>query len=1348
MYRLYRRRILRSERRENCTPVQPIGNSNLRLRDSINKANEMIDYAIELGHEVIAITEHETISNALKVESYYNKIKKDHPNFKVIFGNEIYLCRDGLNSQNFSKEEGDKYFHFILLAKDEIGHRQIRELSTRAWNRSYMTGKMRRVPTYYQDLIDVIAAAPGHVIGSTACLGGFLGTKLIQMKNMENAVERLLFCEKIGNWTTQMEGIFGKGNFFLEMQPSPDKEQIFVNKEILTLSKQLDIPYIITTDSHYLKKSDAPIHEAFLNSQDGDREVASFYQTTYLMGTEELEGFMSDYMSDMDFEYAYQNILKIKNMCEDYTFTKPLKIPSLEWRMPKEEYSSLEVYSYIKEIPWLQKFYESDFEGDNLMVHLIIDKLKSDHRLRNKESYNELNSNLKTTWISSEVNKAHWSAYFLNLQKIIDVCWEAGTLVGPGRGSGVGFYLLYILDIIQINPLWEKTKCFEWRFLNPERVSVLDIDSDIESGKRAQVLQKLREYYGQDRVANVVTFGTEGSKSAIQTAARGLGIDNDISLYISSLIPADRGKVRTLHQCYYGDVENDFKPIPLFVQQMKEYPELWEVAQRIEGLVCRVGEHAGGIIFVDEPFTESTALMKVPNGDTVTQFDLHDSETASLIKIDLLSVECLDKIHQTLDLLMEYNYISKKTTLKETYEKYLGVYNLERESRDMWEMVWNHEIESLFQMEKQSGIQGIALTKPKSIDELAVLNSVIRLMAPDKNSETPLETWAKYRENIGLWHQEMRKYGLTDDEIQWLSSHSAITEGICESQEGLMSLVQEERLGGHNLNFADKCRKALAKKIGDLFDECEQTFFKTLKEKNCSEKLGQYVWNVLLRVQRGYSFNRSHCLAYSIVALQEMNLAYRFPIIFWNCACLITDSGGAEQEEDEDGGIYMESEEEVVDIYEPEDFDEYEYIDAPDKKTKVKKKRAKTTDYKKIATAIGKMMQAGIQVEPPNINTSSYTFTPDVENNQIIFGLSGILNVGEDVIRDTIAGRPYVSPRDYLNRAKPKRQAMVSLIKGGAFDEMMDRKMCMAWYIWETCDKKKRLTLQNMAGLLKYNIIPDDNEQITMGKRIFEFNRYLKSVCKNDRITYKLDERAINFLIEIECDNLIFQADSGLYLTINQWDAIYQKWMNIFRSWIAEHKEEALENLNNAIFMEDWNKYATGTISAWEMEALCFYYHDHELEGANYSKYGISDFFSLPEEPLVERSFIKGGKTINLFKLTKICGTCIAKDKNKSTVTLLTPEGVVNIKFHKSLFALYDKQISEKSADGTKKTVMEKSWFNRGKMIMIQGFRSGDNFIPKKYASSSGHALYQINSIDTQGDLVLKTERYQGGGVE
>ena len=1203
--------------------------------------------------------------------------------------------------------------------------------------RSYKSGKMTRVPTYYQDVIDIIGANPGHVVGATACLGGFLGTKILQWNQGGRQDD---FYQQIIGWIQSMKSLFGEGNFFLEMQPSADEEQIIVNKELLTLSEITNTPYIFTCDTHYLKKEDAPIHEAFLNSQDGDREVASFYATTYLMGTEELENYMIDYFNNQVFEQGYKNILKIKDMCEDYSLLKPLKIPSLEWRQPTIN-SEIIAPLYYDDIPWLKKFMESSFEGDRIMARLIVDKLENDIRLNNEETFKELDKNLETTWISSEVNKAHWSAYFLNLQKTLDVCWEVGTLVGPGRGSGVGFLLLYLLDIIQINPMWETTKTEAWRFLNPDRVSVLDIDTDIEGGRRPQVLQALREYYGQDRVANVVTFGTEGSKSAVQTAARGLGIDNDISLYIASLIPADRGKQRTLHQCYYGDIENDFKPIPLFIQQMDEYPQLWEVAQKIEGLVCRVGEHAGGVIFVDEPFTNSTGLMKVPNGDTVTQFDLHDCEDASLIKIDLLSVEGLDKIHNCLDLLTDAGYIEPEATLRETYEKYLNVYCLERKEPEMWKMVWNHDIQSLFQMEKESGIQGIALTKPESVDDLAVLNSVIRLMAQNKDEEQPLSKYARFKQDKSLWYEEMLKYGLTKQEQELLEPIVGPSYGIAESQEKIMTLVQLPELGGFSLTWADSLRKAVAKKQPEAYLKLEEEFFAVTAEKGCSRNLCNYVWNVLIAMSRGYSFNLSHTLAYSIVALQEMNLAYKFPIIFWNCACLITDSGGSETPE-EDGGIYTDEddEDEIVDIYEPEDFDEYEYEDAPDKKTKVKKKRQKSNNYEKIATAIGKMTSEGVQIVPPDINNSSYTFVPDVENNRILFGFRGMLNIGNDIITDIIANRPYVSPRDFLNRVKPKKQSMISLIKAGAFDSMMDRKMCMAWYLWEVCDKKKRLTLQNLPGLINYGLLPEETEEQQVARRVYEFNRYLKAICKFNSESYKLDTRAIEFLIELENENLIQDNE---FLGVKAWDKIYQKWMDIFRAWIAQDKENILNKLNDLIFLEEWNKYAYKNISAWEMEVLCYYHHPHELAEVNTSKYGFVNFNDLSEEPIVDRSFTKGGKVINLFKLSKICGTCIAKNKSKGVVTLLTTDGVVPVKFRKEYFSMFDKQISEKKPDGTKK-VIEKSWFNRGSMIVVQGMRSGDNFVAKKYASSGGHQLYKITEVLEDGDIVLQTERYQG----
>lgn len=415
----------------------------------------------------MAITEHDTISSAIKAENYYQKIKKNNPDFKLILGNEIYLCRNGLSKDNFIKGK-DKYYHFILLAKDAIGHEQIRELSTKAWLRSYTQRKIVRVPTYYSDIIEIIGKNPGHVIGSSACLGGSLPTQLLRYKDNND----LVLYQKIITWCTQMESVFGKGNFYLEMQPSNNMEQIYVNKELLKISEKLGIPYIITTDSHYLKKEDRPIHKAFLQSQEGDREVDDFYTTTYLMDTEEILNYFS-YFTEEQLETAFNNIKTIKEKCENYSLKKPLKIPRLKWKEPSF-ISDNERKEWFKRIPNLLKFYTSTYSEDKRLAEIIIDIVRVSPYFCNEETYNEINLCLEDIWISSEANNARWSAYLLNLQNIVDCCWDAGSMVGVGRGSGVGFLLLHVLGITQINPLKEKTKTYRFRFLNPKRVSPLD----------------------------------------------------------------------------------------------------------------------------------------------------------------------------------------------------------------------------------------------------------------------------------------------------------------------------------------------------------------------------------------------------------------------------------------------------------------------------------------------------------------------------------------------------------------------------------------------------------------------------------------------------------------------------------------------------------------------------------------------------------------------------------------------------------------------------------------------------------------------------------------------------------
>ena len=572
-----------------------------------------------MGHSVVAITEHDTIASHIRAEKYMNKVKEKYPNLKLIRGNEIYLVRNGLNAKNYKKET-DRYYHCILIAKDSIGHKQIREVSSRAWMRSYITRRMRRVPTYYQDLINIIGANPGHVIGCTACLGGCLPTQLLRNRNTGAPSMDL-----IKRWIIQMQGIFGVDDFYFEMQPSFNKDQIYVNKKLIELGSEFGIKYIITNDAHYLKKEDRPIHKAFLNSQQGDREVDDFYATTYLMSDKEIYEYMEESIGDAAIQAAYRTIEEIRDKCEDYSLMKPLKIPRLNWK--NTDVSQKLVRDYSQYIPTLWKFYNSQYEEDRRLAEIIVNKIKENETLNNWETYDEINACLEDTWISSEVNGSRWSAYFLNLQNIIDACWDAGTLVGCGRGSGVGFILLYLLGITQINPLREKSQTKRWRFLNPERVSVLDVDIDIEGGRRAEVLKSFRRIYGEDRVANVLTLKTEKSKSAIQTACRGLGIDNDIAAYLSSFIQADRGQLRSLKQTFYGDPDNGMAASHQFRIEMEEnYPEVWRVAQGIEGLINGCGIHAGGVIFVDEPFTESTALMRAPKGEIITQFDLHDAE--------------------------------------------------------------------------------------------------------------------------------------------------------------------------------------------------------------------------------------------------------------------------------------------------------------------------------------------------------------------------------------------------------------------------------------------------------------------------------------------------------------------------------------------------------------------------------------------------------------------------------------------------------------------------------------------------------------------------------------------------
>ena len=1175
----------------------------------------------------------------------------------------------------------------------------------------------QRVPTFYDDLIDVVSKNKGNLIASTACMGGALPNEILKANEENPNNPNLEVCIK---WINSMKKLFGSENFFLELQPSVQEEQNIVNKYLLKLSEITDTPYIITTDAHYEKKEDRKVHEAFLNSQEADREVGDFYATTYIMSEKEIHNYLDDSLGHDVIEKGINNTMMVYNMCEEYDLFKPLDIPYVPSDIREPDNKLYEKYK--EKIPLLEYFKESKYDSDRHLVREITERIeKHKEELDTKETYDAIQTCLDSIKKSSEKQKTPWSAYLLQTRELIDMCWESGSLVGCSRGSGLGFILLYILGITQVNPLREEVPTFHWRFLNPERVSPLDIDVDVEGPKRGLIVENLQNKYGGVRhVSKVQTLLRAKAKNAIQIACRGLGYPVEVGLFLASFIKAERGIQFTLKQTFYGDPENNLKPDKEFANLMtNEYPDIWEVAQKIEGLCVGVGSHAGGVILSAKDMVDSVALMKTNSGDVITQFDLHNSEYCSLIKWDLLGVDCLQKIHIELDLLLEDGKIEWQGDLRSTYEKYLGVYNIERDNDEIWDMIDHHKIMSLFQMEKQSGWQCIELGQPRSLKDMSALNSVMRLMPPDPTAETPLQRYSRFKKDINLWYDEMDEYGLTKDEQEVVKKYALKSYGLLPNQEDFMAIVQDPAIGGFGLLWADRLRKSIAKKNPKDYSELQQEFYKNIEEKNLSYKLCHYVWDILIAMNRGYGFNSAHTLAYSIIGLQEANLAYKYPMVYWNCANLISDSGG------EDGN----------------------------------------TNYGKIASAIGNMQKAGIKVVLPDINRVKFGFHPDAEKNEIVFGLKGIQGVGTNIANAIISKQTYTSMWDFYSKMQEYKSeaeenkfgdtAMICLIKAGCFDEIENRPRedIMKDFIKSISNPVKKLQMSNIEDLAKLGLLTPEQKSYEL--RLYRFKNY---VCNKKNFAYqkgksgstayyKLDRKfAEPFFYEHfetnmeEGKDYEYTEDGYIAVKRGSLEREFDKLVSDFKKKVLTN-QEILDKVNEARFNEVWEEKASGTVSKWEMDSLSYYYHEHELAHVDRDRYVIESFDNMSSDSEVADHYFYRGQQKPRFKLYRICGTVIDKDKNHHTVTLLTPDGVVTVKFYKGQFGFYDRQISEVGEDGTK-TVLEKSWFSRGTKLLITGYRRDEQFIPKKYSDSIfKHSVQLIKDIDEEGILSLQSER-------
>ena len=562
--------------------------SNIRLLDCINRPIDLINKAVELGLSGIAITDHECLSAHMEVNQYAKKLKEKNPDFVIALGNEIYLVD--------KRESGIKYNHFILIAKDEIGHKALRELSSIAWYNSYTDRGMERVPITKDELAKIMSKYKGHIVATTACMGGELSAAAYNMslaENVNDSVNAQVYYNQICEFINYCINVFGS-DFYIECAPSTAEDQCIVNRKLHKIAQYYNIPMVVGTDAHYLTKEDRFVHKSYLNSKGGEREVDSFYEFAHLMTYDEVYELLKKCFNDGDIakEILYNSDV-LKNNFKEYSLERKQMIPKIE--LP--EYSDWDIYEYIKHIDWdfsggkwpvLKELYE---EGNIQERYWLFECAKSlhDKDLHNKINYwdrLEIEADIIKD-IGEKLNDCLF-AYFNTFKHYIDLFWECGSIVGPGRGSATGFLSNYLLGITQLDPVrWNLPY---WRFLNKERAELPDIDIDLAPSKRPEIFRRIRQERGELGLIQVATFGTEGTKSAILTACRGYrsedypdGIDVDLAQYMSSLVPQERGFLWSINDVVYGNEEKDRKPVSAFIREVNNYPGLLDIIMSIEG---------------------------------------------------------------------------------------------------------------------------------------------------------------------------------------------------------------------------------------------------------------------------------------------------------------------------------------------------------------------------------------------------------------------------------------------------------------------------------------------------------------------------------------------------------------------------------------------------------------------------------------------------------------------------------------------------------------------------------------------------------------------------------------------
>ncbi len=790
--------------------------SDYSLLDGASQVPKIVERASSLGMKSIALTDHGVMYGVLELVKNCKKY-----NIKPIIGNEMYLINGSIDDPQPKKE---KRYHLVVLAKNLTGYKNLVKLTTL----SHLNG-MRGRGIFSRPCIDkrLLEEYKDGLIISTACLGGEIPQAILK--------GRLDIAETTAKW---FQNIFGE-DFYLEIQDHGSLEDRIVNVQMMRLSKKLGIKVIATNDAHYISSKDVGAHDALLCVLTGklitDQKRLRYTGTEYIKDEKEMLNLFGDHIEIELVKEAIANTNEVANKVEEFELFG-------EYRMPK--------------FPLLEGQKAIDF-----LREVSQEGLKK--RL-GKSSLNDID-NIYIGRLETEltiINDMGFPDYFLVVWDYIKFARDNSIPVGPGRGSAAGSLVAYSLKITNIDPV-KHGLLFE-RFLNPARKSMPDIDTDFCIDRRNEVIDYVTDRYGEDKVAQIITFNKMTSKAVLKDVARVLDIPYSEADKLAKLIPVVRGKPFKLNEMIDKNT-----PSTEFLEKYKNDGNVkkWiDLAIRIEGTNKTYGVHAAGVVISSESLDKLVPLQRNNEGQIITQYSMDDIESLGLLKMDFLGLKNLTMLNKTVSLIES-----------STGEK-INLDRLPENDIKTFDLISRGDLEGIFQLESSGMKQVVKDFKPNSLEDIS---SILALYRPGPLDAGLIPKFIK------------RKNGAEKVDFPHPFIESILTEtyGIMVYQEQIMKIAQD--LAGYSLGEADLLRRAMGKKKVSEMVKHRNIFIEGSINKGVDKKIANDLFDQMVLFAE-YCFNKSHSTAYGAVTYQTAFLKAHFPVAYM-ASLLSVNSGSTDK---------------------------------------------------------------------------------------------------------------------------------------------------------------------------------------------------------------------------------------------------------------------------------------------------------------------------------------------------------------------------------------------------------------------------------------------------------------------